>query len=76
MKLHCDGGVLTAPAARPHRRDNFFASMMLASDSRGQGLGFAAYAQELGSKTIGGFVPNGGNAAKKSRDRTEPIVGE
>jgi hypothetical protein len=38
-------------------------------------LGFATYSQELGSKTVGGFVPNGSNAAKKSRDRTEPIVG-
>ena len=55
--------------------DNFFASMMLASDARGRDLGFVGFAQELGSKTVDGFVPNGGNAAKKSRDRTEPIVG-
>ena len=35
----------------------------------------AAFGQELGSKTLGGFVPNGANGAKKARDRTEPIVG-
>ena len=55
--------------------DNFFAAMMLGSDEAGQGLGFATFAQEIGSKTVDGFVPNGANAAKKSRDRTEPIVG-
>eukprot|EP01052_Picozoa_sp_SAG31_P021517 SAG31_NODE_1669_length_7575_cov_2.213483_1_plen_997_part_00 len=55
--------------------DNFFAAMMQASDNRGRDLGFATFAQELGSKTIQGFVPNGSNGAKKSRDRTEPIVG-
>jgi hypothetical protein len=55
--------------------DNFFAAMMLGSDRRGRDLGFAAFGQELGSKTLGGFVPNGANAAKKARDRTEPIVG-
>ena len=55
--------------------DNFFAAMMLGSDLRGQELGFATFAQELGSKTEHGFVPNGANAAHKSRDRTEPIVG-
>jgi hypothetical protein len=56
-------------------RDNFFASMMLASDPRARDLGFATFAQELGSKTVRGQVPNGANAARKSRDRTEPIVG-
>jgi hypothetical protein len=54
--------------------DNFFAAMMQASDSKGRDLGFATYAQELGSKTVGGFVPNGANAAQKDNDRTEPIV--
>ena len=49
--------------------------MMLASDAEGRDLGFAAYAQVLGSRTVDGFVPNGANAAHKSRDRTEPIVG-
>ena len=39
--------------------DNFFAAMMLGSDPRGQALGFATFAQELGSKTEHGFVPNG-----------------
>jgi hypothetical protein len=56
--------------------DNFFAAMMLGSDgSAGKELGFAAFAQELGSRTVDGFVPNGANAASKSRDRTEPVVG-
>ena len=55
--------------------DNFFAAMMLGSDKEGLGLGAAAFAQELGSRTIDGFVPNGANAASKSRDRTEPVVG-
>ena len=55
--------------------DNFFASMMQASDERGKELGFATFGQTLGSKTVGGFVPNGANAAEKSYDRTEPIVG-
>ena len=61
--------------ARALQWDNFFAAMMQGSDSKGRDLGFATFAQELGSKTLGGFVPNGANAAKKSRDRTEPIVG-
>jgi hypothetical protein len=55
--------------------DNFFAAMMQGSDARGRDLGFVTFAQTLGSKTLGGFVPNGANAAKKARDRTEPIVG-
>eukprot|EP00662_Eupelagonemidae_sp_cell21_P046570 gene46570-43611_t len=49
--------------------------MMLASDPRGKQLGYAAFAQELGSRTTRGFVPNCANAAQKARDRTEPIVG-
>jgi putative isomerase len=49
--------------------------MMLASDDRGRDLGITAFAQMLGAKTVDGFVPNGANAAEKSRDRTEPIVG-
>jgi hypothetical protein len=55
--------------------DNFFAAMMQASDTHARNLGFVTYAQELGSKTVGGFVPNGANAAQKDNDRTEPIVG-
>eukprot|EP01052_Picozoa_sp_SAG31_P029445 SAG31_NODE_2928_length_4900_cov_6.506561_2_plen_494_part_00 len=55
--------------------DNFFAAMMQASDAKGRDLGLVTYAQELGSKTVGGFVPNGANAAQKDNDRTEPIVG-
>ena len=55
--------------------DNFFAALMQGSDKRGRALGFATFAQELGAKTLRGFVPNGSNAAQKARDRTEPIVG-
>ncbi len=55
--------------------DNFFAAMMQGSDPLGKNLGFVTFGQTLGSKTLGGFVPNGANAAKKARDRTEPIVG-
>ena len=55
--------------------DNFFAAMMLGSDRGGLPLALTTYAQTLGSKTVAGFVPNGANAAAKSRDRSEPIVG-
>ena len=43
--------------------DNFFAALMQGSDKRGRALGFATFAQELGAKTLRGFVPNGSNAA-------------